>query len=159
MAYAVRKDGAGFRAVNSSADVLSTETFSAVLPVLPPPLVTHANAVQARLAVGGVTITFGAGAPIVFGTDAFGLALLNGAVARQALADPPETLQWQVGTNAFVPITGAQVVIAGKLVADFVNQTFGALQQVLAAIDAGTITSLSQIDGFAWPANFAVVPA
>mgnify|MGYP001147448686 CR=1 FL=1 len=159
MAYAVRKDGAGFRAVNSPADVLPTETFSSGVPVLPPPLVGRANEVQARRAAGGFTVNFGSSVPVLFGTDALGLALLNGAVSRQALPNPPETVQWQVGANEFVALTGAQVVIAGTLVADFVSDTFEVLRQVLAAIDAGTVTSLSQIDAYDWPANFAVVPA
>lgn len=37
MSYAIRKDGLGWRAVNSADDVMDNETFSEIQPVTPPP--------------------------------------------------------------------------------------------------------------------------
>ena len=50
MSYAVRKDGQGFRAVNSADDVDSaTETFSDTAPVLVPSLLDARDAANAAI--------------------------------------------------------------------------------------------------------------
>jgi hypothetical protein len=57
MSYAVRKDGQGFRAVNSAADVdAATETFSDALPVLviPPQPDILGFIAAVKSAVGGI---------------------------------------------------------------------------------------------------------
>jgi len=44
-------------------------------------------------------------------------------------------------------------VEAGVAVADFIQQTFDTLATVLAAINAGTITTTAKIDAANWPSG------
>lgn len=49
MGYAVRKDGQGFRAVDSAADCTASETYSDTLPVWTPPAPSLPQQAQAAL--------------------------------------------------------------------------------------------------------------
>lgn len=151
--YAIGPSGKGFRGINSEADLLPGETFSTTLPVISPDLIGYANDKQWKLATGGFTISFVSGPTVEFGTDGVGLALLNGAVARQSAANPPATVMWQTMPSTFVPLSGARIVAAGTKIADFIAASFAALQAVTSAIAAGTITTTAQVDAYAWPSN------
>lgn len=80
-------------------------------------------------------------------TDDRAKTLITGAAAWLAAAD---TTTLVIG-NAVSTVTGTQIKAMRDAVCDHVDQSFMALGQVYAAIDAGTITTTAEIDAFAWP--------
>lgn len=130
------RDGETWR-VRSAADVL----------------IAYAHGVQWAKAEAGITVTFQGGPTVWFPTDGTGRGLLNGAVTRAQQANPPAGFRWQTGATSFVTLTPAQVIAAGIAAADYVQATFDTLDDVIADILSGTITSTTQIDAATWPAN------
>lgn len=120
-------------------------------------LIAYANAKQWALATGGYIISFSGGpADVPFGTDATGMALLNGKIDRFSKPNPPAAANWQTGPTTCVSLTPAQIETAGVVVADFIQATFDMLLAVVVpAIESGTITTTDQIDVASWPANSA----
>lgn len=116
-------------------------------------LKTYANELQWRLATGGFTVEFTGGKVITFDTSTEGQALITGKVARLGQPSPPTSVKWQSGPEQVTTITAAQFKSAAVQVADYVQATFDKLGDVLAAINAGTITSKAQVDAAAWPSN------
>lgn len=116
-------------------------------------LIAYAHALQWAKAEAGITVTFQGGPTVRFPTDGTGRGLLNGAVTRAQQANPPSGFRWQTGATSCVTLTPAQVVTAGVAAADYVQATFDTLDDVIADILSGTITSTAQIDAAAWPAN------
>lgn len=116
-------------------------------------LIAYAHAVQWARAEAGVMVALSGGAQVRFASDATGRALLNGAVTRAQQANPPPGFRWQTGATSFVTLTPAQIVTAGIAVADYIQGTFDTLDDVIADILSGTITSTAQIDAATWPAN------
>lgn len=82
-------------------------------------------------------------------TDDRAKALLTGAAAAMTST---ETTKVKLG-RAFVDMTGTQVKALRDAVVDHVQACFQAEADVVAAIDAGAITTTAQVDAFAWPAN------
>lgn len=116
-------------------------------------LIATAHAVQWARAESGVTVALPGGPSVRFPTDATGRGLLNGAVTRAQQASPPAGFRWQTGATTFVTLTPAQVIAAGIAVADYVQATFDTLDDCVADILSGAITSTAQIDAAAWPDN------
>ncbi|HRD79047.1 MAG TPA: DUF4376 domain-containing protein [Hyphomicrobiaceae bacterium] len=111
---------------------------------LKPMLKAYAADKRWRIEIGGIVVN---GAPVP--TDDRAKALLTGAAASMTST---ETTKVKVG-GAFVDMTGTQVKALRDAVADHVQACFQAEADVVAEIDAGTITTLAEVDAFAWPAN------
>lgn len=116
-------------------------------------LIAYAHAVQWARAEAGVSVALAGGPTVHFPTDAIGRGLVNGAVTRAQQPSPPAGFRWQIGATSFVTLTPAQVIAAGVAVADYVQATFNTLDDVITGILSGSITSETQIDAAAWPAN------
>lgn len=119
-------------------------------------LTTYANIKQWALATGGYTTSVG-GTPLKFDTSTIGQSLLSGKVLRLNQPNPPTIINWQFGST-FVAISATNFDPAATAVADFVQATFDTLKAVEAAIAAGTITTIAQVDSPpaptpAWPVN------
>jgi hypothetical protein len=117
-------------------------------------LVLYAERKQAMVAQRGITVNVGTQqAPHVVraSTDSTSIGYLNGA-ARQSLADPNFQATW-TDTTGSVTLTAAQILNVDAAVTAYIQASFATLGTVLAAIDAGTITIVAQIDAAAWPGN------
>lgn len=90
---------------------------------------------------GGITLA--SGMPLK--TDDRSQAKVNGAVLA-ATADPNFTTQWHAADDTYWPLDAAGVTaMSGELQAH-INNCFTISSQTMAAITAGTITTLAQID-------------
>jgi hypothetical protein len=126
----------------------------------PAGLIAYAQSKQQAIAAGGVTVNVGAvGSPlnVEASTDTASLIMLQGAASLAQIA-PTQTFTWVQNNGATVSLTAAQVTQIFGAVATFVQSTFLALSQVVAAINAGTITTRAQVDSPpspvpAWPVN------
>jgi len=109
---------------------------------------------------GGISVNVGTStAPqnVEAGTSTASLILLQGAAAM-AQANSAATFQWVESTGASVTLTAAQMLTILGAVTTFLQATFNVLAAVLAAINAGTITTKAQVDTppspvAAWPVN------
>lgn len=111
----------------------------------PGSLWTYANQVQWDKATGGYTVTVGE-QPVSFKTTSEGMSLMTGKSVRLMQPDPPESIIWQTGLTDFVVIPAADFLGIAVEIADFVQSTFDLLEEVIAEIDSGQITSRDQID-------------
>lgn len=82
-------------------------------------------------------------------TDRESQALITGA-RLYAQATPGAIFQFKAG-GGFVTLDGAQIEAVALAVAAHVQACFAVEAGVLAEIAAGTITTLPQVDGAAWP--------
>jgi len=123
-----------------------------------PGLLAYAAKKRNQVASGGITVNVGTvDAPINVeaSTDVDALVLLQGAFLV-GQANPSQSFQWVQSTGVSVTLTAAQITTMFVAVTAFVQATFVTLGAVLAAINAGTVTTVDQIDGFAspaWPVN------
>ncbi len=115
-------------------------------------LAAYANRKQWEMATGGFSIAID-GTPRTFATDSTAQGLITGKSVRLGQPNPPASIDWQFADVGFVMISAADFIVAATAIADFVQATFDALKPVLAAIGAGTITTIAEIDAAAWPAN------
>ena len=111
---------------------------------LKPHLKSYAAQKRWQVEVGGVPFN-GAIVP----TDDRAKALLTGAASAMTAT---ETTKVKLG-GAFFNMTGTQVKALRDAVVDHVQAGFQAEADVVAAIDAGTITTIAQVDAHAWPPN------
>lgn len=88
-------------------------------------------------------------AGVAIATDRESQALISGA-RLFAQMTPGITIQFKAG-GGFVGLDGAQIEAVALAVAAHVQAAFAAEAAVLADIEAGTITTLSQVDGAPWP--------
>jgi Na+-driven multidrug efflux pump len=78
-----------------------------------------------------------------------------------ALANPPATFNWQIGSTSdftsgsqmFVTLTAAQLQHVAAAAADYVQACYNTLQSILTAVGAGTITTEAQVIGAGWPSQ------
>lgn len=115
----------------------------------PPPapavdLVAYAADRRWRAETAGIVV---AGAAIA--TDRESQALIMGA-RLYAQATPAATFQFKTA-GGFVSLDAAQIEAVALAVAAHVQACFAVEAAVLAEIEAGNITTLSQVDGAAWP--------
>jgi hypothetical protein len=99
----------------------------------------YAAAARYRREAGGVTI---GGAEIR--TDRESQGLIAGALLR-AQINAEATFQFKTATG-FVTLSGAQMQAIAVAVGEHVQACFAKEAEVLAAIDAGTITTVAEID-------------
>ncbi len=126
----------------------------------PAQLLAHAESLRGKIAAGGIVVniaTPGASPQMVeVGTDTTGLALLANAVQLSSTA-PGTPYNWD--QNEPATLTGAQIIAIQVAVGLFQQLLFAEKTAIRAAIAAGTITTLAQIDDPtlvnlpAWPAN------
>lgn len=153
---------AGFAPTPWPRDTAGNQSTAALQEVLTPyglfaDLTAYANAKQWKIAVGGHSVTIN-GAAVFFATDETSFSLITGKAARLQLSGAPASVDWQTGPTTFVTIAAADFIAAAANVADWMQSTWDVLKQVLAAITAGTITTMAQVDSPpspipAWPAN------
>lgn len=141
--------------------------FVPIVPTLPvADLVNYANGKQVSIAKKGVSVNLAApGDPALMAsvdTSATGRADLAG-LYLQALTNPAFTTTWVQSSGPFT-ITAAQIIMLSNAVAAFISATYQTLGAVTAAINAGAITTLPQVDAPqgvtfngaplpAWPVN------
>jgi hypothetical protein len=141
---------AGNAATPWPADLSGAQTTAGLQDVLSPhglwiDLKAYANAMQWAKASGGYLATIN-GSPVPFSTSTESLGLIAGKVARLQQPNPPAVVQWQTSSDTFVSIAAADFITASIAIADYVQATFDKLATVIARIDAGTISTLAQVD-------------
>lgn len=118
-------------------------------------LLAYAEVKRALISDGGVTVNIAAAgaAPLNISslTDTDGKTDLAGAVQIAGL-DPSHVFNWDQDAGS-VQLNAAQVRELGLLVGAWVQSVRTAVVAVKAEIKAGTITTLAEIDAFAWPVN------
>ena len=126
----------------------------------PAQLAAYAQVKQDQIMGGGISVNIGSSsAPqnVEAGTSTASLILLQGAAAM-AQANSAATFQWVESSGASVTLTATQMLSILSAVTTFLQSTFTVLAAVLAAINAGTITTKAQVDTppspvAAWPVN------
>lgn len=108
-------------------------------------LLTYANAVQWQKATGGYSVDVN-GQSIVIPTTPESMALIGGKAQRLKEANPPSSINWQVGLSTIVEIEAERFAEIAVAIADFVQGTFDTLKFVFAGIDDGTIDTRAKID-------------
>jgi hypothetical protein len=121
-------------------------------------VIAYAAAKQQTIAAGGIKVNVGATqAPVNVeaSTDSTSLVLLQGAYSL-GLSAPATTFSWVQKSGVPVTLTAAQITTMFNAVTTFMQATFTTLAAVIAAIEAGGVTTTAQVDSFAspaWPAN------
>ena len=108
-------------------------------------VIDYAHRIAARRyesEVGGITLN-----GMHIDTDDRGKLLINGA-ALEATIDPAYTMQWKTPTG-FVDLTGEQVIGIARAVRAHVQACFDREAELLAALEAGTLTDAVLEQG--WP--------
>lgn len=103
-------------------------------------LVAYATAKRWQVEVGGVTI----GGMAVATDDRSKVMILGARVAAQA--DPEWATVWHGADGGAYPLNAAAMVAVSNAVEAHVNATFALFAQVKADIDAGKITTVTEID-------------
>ena len=118
-----------------------------IAPYVPPPvdLVAYATDKRWRVETGGISFN-----GILVPTDDRAKLLLLGAATNMA---PGSSAPLIVAGVNYGTLTDVQFKAINAAVIAHVQATFPVLASVLAAINAGTITTTQQIDSAAWPSN------
>ncbi|QIB34736.1 DUF4376 domain-containing protein [Ancylobacter pratisalsi] len=121
-------------------------TFAPPPEIVPPAVDLSAYAAAKRYTVetGGITV-----AGNVIATDRASQAMIAGAY-NFAQANPAAVIKFKADSG-FVDLDAAAVTAVANAVGAHVQASFAAEADVLASIAAETITSVEDIDGFAWP--------
>lgn len=152
-------------AVASEIDGADTLAAVAALPAVVAAVAAHEKAALKAYAgdrrwlveTAGVAITLG-GVTVVMATDEASITKLK--TARDGLrdgdvvdanGDPLETVEVVIGQTA-ATLDEAAITAAIRAGIRHVQQAYAAQSAVYAAIDAGTITTIQQIDAADWPA-------
>jgi len=118
-------------------------------------LIAYASQKQSTIMGGGISVSIASGVSVECSTDATSLVLLQGA-ATIAESSPSTTFNWVPKTGSPAVLTAAQITTMFTAVSAFLQATFTTLAGVIAAINAGTISTTAQVDAFAspaWPVN------
>ena len=127
-------------------------------------LLAYAQAKQQAIAQGGFTVNAnpsGAALNVSVDTSPTFLTYLSGTVqsAQLMLAGtiPTSNIDWFQDSGQ-IELTPQQAITVGALISQLIQQSFTTLGQIVAAINAGTITTTAQIDAPpapipAWPIN------
>lgn len=127
-------------------------------------LAAYAQAKQQAIAQGGFSVNAnpsGAALNVSVDTSPTFLTYLSGTVqsAQLMLAGtiPTSNIDWFQDSGQ-IELTPQQAITVGALISQLIQQSFTTLGQIVAAINAGTITTTAQIDAPpapipAWPAN------
>ncbi|KEA07110.1 DUF4376 domain-containing protein [Rhizobium rhizogenes] len=133
--------------------VLFNGSFSAPTAVAPSKddLISYANQKQWSLAIGGYSAMINSEV-VKFATDPLSQSLIIGKALRLSQPEPPVLVNWQSGAS-FAEIATSDFLNVATLIADFIQATFDALNNVLSAIEGGTIADFESIDAALWPLN------
>lgn len=150
--------GPGLIAVDASdvtayAGCTWSETGGFVEPPAPPldptaaraKLTAFAASKRWQVEVGGIMV---GGVPVA--TDDRSKIMIIGARAA-AVADANFTTQWKAVSGDFITLDAATIIAISDAVLAHVAACFAAEAIVLAAIEAGTITTTAEIDAADWP--------
>lgn len=107
----------------------------------PGSLETYCTYTRWRLESGGMTLTSG----MQLATDDRGKARVNGVVIA-ATGNPQFTTQWHATDNTIHPLDKAAIDAMSTELQAFIENAFRISADVLAQIEAGSITSRDQID-------------
>lgn len=105
-----------------------------------PDLIAHAAQKRWEKEVRGITLS-----GLVIYTDDRSKIMISGARVA-AEADPNFTTQWKGADGTFVTLDAAMIVAISNAVSTHVSNCFALEAQVLAQIEAGTITTAAEID-------------
>lgn len=108
----------------------------------PAPTAASIAARRYEAEVGGITLN-----GLQINTDDRSKLLINGA-ALEATFNPAYTMQWKTA-DGFVELTGEQVIGIARAVRAHVQACFDREAELLAALEAGTITAAMLEEG--WP--------
>lgn len=100
----------------------------------------HAAQKRWEKEVGGITLS-----GLVVHTDDRSKIMISGARVA-AEADPNFTTQWKGADGTFVTLDAAMIAAISNAVSNHVSNCFALEAQVLAQIEAGTITTTEEID-------------
>jgi hypothetical protein len=109
-------------------------------------LIAYAADVRWRREVGGITV---GGVPVA--TDDRAKMMIVGA-RLAAIADPQWSTVWHGADGQTYPVEATAMLAISDAVQAHVNSCFATFALVMAAIDAGSITTMAQIDAADWPA-------
>lgn len=120
-------------------------------PEAPPPTIAELKLAAAdkrwRVETGGVSADLGAGPMTIPSDDRAKMLLLGASVSMTNEATGP-----YVVNSVSVTLTGAQFKALYAAIFAHVEACFTAQTALIAAIDAGTVTTLAQIEAWNWPA-------
>lgn len=122
------------------------EAIDVSAPSLPFQMRAYAAAKRFQIETGGITVN---GALVDTSRDSQNM--INGAY-NYAKANPTKTISFKA-TSGWVAITADEAIAIGSAVGDHVQTCFANEAAVDAAITSGAITTMPQIDAFAWPPN------
>jgi hypothetical protein len=149
--------------VSATSDVAPGYTYASGVFTPPSPMqytkaqiIAEANVFQTTLMKGGISINLGI-ITVECGTDVASLVLLQGAFAM-ATQNPSMTFSWVSSTNVTATLTSTQIITMYEAITAFIQATFTTLSAVVAAIQAGLITTQTQIQNppspiTPWPVN------
>jgi len=109
-------------------------------PSTPVDLIAYAANRRWEKEVGGITVN-----GLQVATDDRSKMMISGARVA-AEADPNFVTQWKAANGSFVTIDAAAVITISDMMLAHVSNCFAIEAQVLAEIDAGTISTVEQID-------------
>ncbi|WP_065755194.1 DUF4376 domain-containing protein [Bradyrhizobium paxllaeri] len=78
-------------------------------------------------------------------TDRESQGMIVGAVVA-AMANPAFTCKWKAADGTFVTLDAATVIMVGTAVSQFIEVCFSAEAHVVGEIDAGTLTTIDQVE-------------
>lgn len=114
-------------------------------------LISLANAKQNNVANSGFTMNNIAGGSWLFATDSASLSAMHQTSSINT--DPTTLITWQLNSAIFVSMTVGDLRTVSARINQFIEATFSTLKTVIDAINKGTITTMDQINAFAWPLN------
>lgn len=129
-------------------DVLRTQAPDQAWPLAPLP--EYLAEKRWRVETGGITVN-----AMPISTTRSSQALITGAYNLVQL-DPAKIIDWKTQTG-FVPLDATAIAAIALAVGNHVQACFALEAKLLADIDAGTITTKSEIDAAAWPAIIEAV--
>jgi len=105
-----------------------------------PALKSYAAAVRYRKETSSTTVN-----GIILLTDRESQTMIIGAVVA-AMRDPSFTVRWKVADGSFMVLDAPTIIAIGTAMSAFIEACFSAEAHVAEQIDAGTITTIEQVD-------------
>jgi hypothetical protein len=147
------QNGSGRQALTCEwDDVLEKQNGSwVVIDALKASLKGYAASKRAGVMNAGCTVTV-SGSPLKVWADTQTQTALT-ALSVQASSNPALTTVWKCRDGFFVTLTAAGIASLASGVMAFVQSAFATEADVVADIDASSITTTAEIDAASWPAN------
>jgi hypothetical protein len=140
-------DGTVLERIGEAADDGFPDTRPFAAPTASPAtLRAYAAAKRFAVETGGISV---GGASIA--TDRASVPMISGALLY-VMQNPAASVRWK-SAGGFVDLSRDQIVAMSNAVGAHVQACFEREGELVAAIDAGTVTDFAAIDAAAWPAN------